>query len=222
MLKVAVVETKEVAKEIIYDLQDVLMDYDWEFHCYANLSQFANQEDLRRIDILVLPKRYNRQRVYHALIEPHPNMVVICTCENTEDGMISQILYINVDRIEDELNKNKEEILKRLKGRDILFFQYNQVKVPLKIMDIAYLEKEDKLIVYHTRRGIFKERGSIYEKAEMLAPYDFIRIHNSLVVNMNRIAYVDGEMVVLIDQTRLPISRSRRAEVVEKLRKHHR
>lgn len=221
MLKVAVVETKEVAKEIIYDLQEVLEDYDWEFRCYANLSQFANQEDPRNIDILVLPKRYNRQRVYHALIEPHPDMVVICTCKNTKDGMISQILYINVDQIESELHKNKAEILDRLKGRDTLFFQYNQVNVPLKIMDIIYLEKEDKLVVYHTRRGIFKQRGSIYEKAELLASYDFIRIHNSLLVNMNRIAYVDGDMVVLIDQTRLPIARSRHSEVVTRLKKHH-
>lgn len=220
MLKVAVVETKEIAKEVIYDLQDVLTDYDWKFCCYASLSQFVNQENPHTIDILVLPKRYNRQRVYHALIEPYPNMVVICTCENTEDGMIDQILYINIDQIEKELHKNKGEILKRLKGRDTLFFQYNQVKVPLKIMDIIYLEKEDKLVVYHTRRGVFKERGSIYEKADVLAAYDFIRIHNSLVVNMNSIAYVDGVMVVLIDQTRLPISRSRRSEVIDKLKKH--
>ena len=68
-------------------------------------------------------------------------------------------------------------------------------------------------------RAVSYTHLDVYKR--QLAPYDFIRIHNSLLVDMNRIAYVDGDMVVLMDQTRLPISRSRHGEVVNHLKKHH-
>ena len=217
MLRVAIVESKEIAKEIIYDLQDILEGYEWEFRCYPDLSHFVNRNSIAHIDILVLPKKYNRQRVYHALIEPYPNLVVICTCENTQDGMIDQILYINRNNIEKELDANKFEIRNRLKGRDIFYFQYNQVKVPLKIMDIQYIEKTDKYLVYHTKRGQFKERGSIYEKEAFLESYDFIRIHSSFLVNERMILKIVKDMVVLNNQQQLPIARARKKQVVEKL-----
>ena len=93
--------------------------------------------------------------------------------------------------------------------RDRYLFSYNNVKVPLKISDIYYIEKEGKLLVYHTRRGEFRERKNMKDAYEIFKPYNFLWIHVSYLVNIMYIMKIENDMVML-PSLHLPISRSKK------------
>lgn len=52
-------------------------------------------------------------------------------------------------------------------------FAYNNVEIPLRIADILYIEKEDKFLVYHTKRGEFRERKSMKAARSILRKITF-------------------------------------------------
>ena len=91
-------------------------------------------------------------------------------------------------------------------------FSYNNVKVILSMNDIYYLSKEDKLVCFHTRRGLFSERASMNDMAERFAPYGFERIHASFLVNMHHVFGVESDTVLMDQQDRLPLARSRKQQ----------
>lgn len=103
-----------------------------------------------------------------------------------------------------------------LKKEEEYLFHYNNVSIPLRINDIFYIEKEDKYLIYHTRRGEFRERKSMKEAAAFFEGYDFLWIHVSYLVNMQYIAKIQQEHVYL-DHIELPISRSKKASVIDKM-----
>ena len=73
-------------------------------------------------------------------------------------------------------------------------FAYNNVEIPLRIADILYIEKEDKFLVYHTKRGEFRERK-------------------------RHITQMTPDTVYL-QKIKLPIARARKNEVSEQIRKY--
>ena len=95
---------------------------------------------------------------------------------------------------------------------DEYLFSYNNVQVPLKISDIFYIEKEDKYVLYHTRRGEFRERKSMKEAAAYFEPYHFLWIHSSYLVNMQYITRLESDHLILQKQ-QFPIARSRKQHV---------
>lgn len=83
----------------------------------------------------------------------------------------------------------------------------------MKISDIYYIEKEDKLLVYHTKRGEFRERKNMKDAYMDFRVYNFLWIHVSYLVNMSYIMKIENDMVML-PTVHLPISRSKKAEVL--------
>ncbi len=77
----------------------------------------------------------------------------------------------------------------------------------VRVSDIWYVEVLSHYLMYHTKEGCFKVRGSMKVHEAELAPYDLCRIHKSYLVNM---AYVEeirtGEAEVGGDV--LPVGRS--------------
>lgn len=47
--------------------------------------------------------------------------------------------------------------------------------------------------------------------------YNFIRTHKSYLINQTYIFSLDGEAIVLMDRTELPVSKSRKKEIKELL-----
>ena len=111
-----------------------------------------------------------------------------------------------------ELREQYPKVDRRLRGKEEYVFSYNNVKVILSMNDIYYLSKEDKLVCFHTRRGLFSERASMNDMAERFAPYGFERIHASFLVNMHHVFGVESDTVLMDQQDRLPLARSRKQQ----------
>ena len=80
--------------------------------------------------------------------------------------------------------------------------------------DITFLEVSDHDLVYHTEAGQYRTRGSLGKTEEQLRGHSFLRTAVSHLVNLRYAAEIDGNMLILTTGDRLPISRSRKKEVL--------
>ncbi len=117
--------------------------------------------------------------------------------------------------------QNKEIIIKSLEENQTresqthIIFRVDRKQVPLAIDQILYIESlADYLKVYSsTETLITKEKISGLDKR---LPSNFLRVHRSFIVNVDRIDSYNSELIS-IGKFQIPISRSYRKEVTEKL-----
>ncbi len=73
--------------------------------------------------------------------------------------------------------------------------------------DIFYIEKERDDLVFHTRQGIFRERGSFKSIKEELTELPFTECTSGCLVNLNHVKRVGKDTVTLAETVELPLSR---------------
>lgn len=217
MLRVAIVEKEEMAKNIIFSLSKILDD-EFCFVHFDKISEFVRKQEKAAYDIIVLNESYNNVRVTEALNYQKNNVIIIyCGSENAlkEYNPYTRIFEINSNMYKEDLLHLKPYLDERLNKHREYLFSYNGVVIRMKYHDIYYIEKEDKDLVYYTKKGEFRERGSIAKKSEEMQKYDFIRINSGILVNYEYIYQVNGDDVEMNNHVILPISRSRKAYVTQ-------
>jgi two-component system LytT family response regulator len=93
----------------------------------------------------------------------------------------------------------------------------------LELHSVDYLEIDGNYVTIHVGGDRFLMRATLKLLAELLAPYDFIRIDRSCVLNLRRVAYVErlesGQFeFALRGGERLLSSRERASDILEILR----
>lgn len=116
----------------------------------------------------------------------------------------------------DQLSKKSTKYPKRLliRTNSRVFF--------LQVEDVDYIEAEDYYSAIHVGTKTHLLREPIKELEERLDPNDFVRIHRSAIVNVQRIKELrnlpsGGHAVFLHDGTELRLSRSRWEQVKQRL-----
>ena len=110
MLRVAILESEEMVKNILFILGDILKDEDWTFQYFAKLSQFVKAQQQKEYQILILQDKFDTQRIAGTFIQPYPERVVIFTTVEEkryehEVGNFERILYIDRRRLRHELQR---------------------------------------------------------------------------------------------------------------------
>lgn len=72
--------------------------------------------------------------------------------------------------------------------------------------EILYIEKDKNYLVYHTRRGLFRELGSIQDAREKLGRLPFSECTSGCLVNLGYVDRVGRESVLVLTEE-LPLSR---------------
>jgi DNA-binding LytR/AlgR family response regulator len=88
--------------------------------------------------------------------------------------------------------------------------------VKVNISDILYVEGMKEYVVIHTKDKKFTKLDRMKNMENFLKEKGFIRIHKSYIVSLKGIDAVFGN-IVEINGTQLPLGRSFRDEVKEKL-----
>ena len=94
--------------------------------------------------------------------------------------------------------------------------------IPVGKLD--YVEAQDDYVSLHSEKRNYLKQQPISALESQLDPRDFVRIHRSYLVRLDRIARIepyakDSRVVVLIDGTQLPVSRAGHARLKELLGK---
>ncbi len=90
--------------------------------------------------------------------------------------------------------------------------------IPLDKLD--YVEAQDDYVALHSGGKSYLKQQPIVSLEEMLDPARFVRIHRSSIVNLERVTRIepytkDSRIVILADGTRLPVSKTGYARLME-------
>ena len=111
--------------------------------------------------------------------------------------------------------KRAVKLLGRRKGIDISV----GTSAGLRMLDssaVHYVEVRDHLIVYHTDDGELTEFGSLRKPEKLLAAHGFVRVSNSVLVNLKCVDSADAGCV-RVDGKDIAVSRARAKEVMRAL-----
>lgn len=86
--------------------------------------------------------------------------------------------------------------------------------IKLTAAQIFYIEKEKNYLIYHTRKGDFRVRGTIRAIEETLLKEGFSCCMSGCIVNLRYVEGVNKDTVWVVEQ-RLPISRNRYKQFME-------
>jgi two-component system, LytTR family, response regulator len=83
--------------------------------------------------------------------------------------------------------------------------------IPVEALD--YAEAQDDYVALHSQKKSYLKQQTISSLEEALDPQRFVRIHRSVIVNLERVAKIepyakDSRVAVLSDGTQLPVSRA--------------
>lgn len=111
------------------------------------------------------------------------------------------------------LRKAVQKTIKQSKV--ITFFKTNQGEVKMREHDIMYFEKVGRYVRIKTQTECYEVSYQLSELHDMLDQDKFMMIYRSVVVNMDYVARVEKDQVVLENSEVLPMSRYRAKQVKE-------
>jgi len=90
--------------------------------------------------------------------------------------------------------------------------------IPISKLD--YVEAQDDYVSLHSGGKSYLKQQAIGSLEEQLDPARFVRIHRSVIVNLERVTRIepytkDSRVVILADGTQLPVSRTGYARLLE-------
>lgn len=104
-------------------------------------------------------------------------------------------------------------VIRRSEDVNLAVSTVRGVKV-LPSREITFLEVSDHDLIYHTEIGQYRTRGSLAKVEEQLRGHSFLRTAVSHLANLRYVSEIDGNTLILTTGERLPISRSRKKEVL--------
>ena len=228
MLKIAICDDEEFYRDKIQEfLKDYLMIHklDYVIDLYLSGKLFLEkQENLVRYDVVFMDINMDQMdgiqtamqiRKYHS--DTYIVFVTAFINYVLEGYKVNAIRYIMKDTLKTAIPECMDAVLNKMQLRQVEF-SFIEGKKKLYTDNILYVESskhksiffylETKLIQYH-----------IYEKLdhieEILAPYGFLRIHKSFLVNMKHISKINNYTVFLDTGEELPVPKLKFREVKE-------
>lgn len=110
-------------------------------------------------------------------------------------------------------------ILREIGSLKKLIMRTAEQECVVPLSDMIYLSAEDKYTILHEKEEYYVDRKSLSDYEKVLEPYGFFRIHRKYIVNLAQHKSMGGGEVVLLDGTKLPISRRREADYHTRLLK---
>lgn len=190
------------------------------------LERYLTVEAPGRADILLLDIMLGDQNgidLSRRLLERWPRMRVIFMtgyielCEEIFQGRPTAFLVKPVkpekllfalDKAERELEENDAEYL------TVLDRTQNPVRISLRRME--YAESKSRVVRIRTD-GQMVECGLRMGELELQLPEQFIRCHQSYLVNLEYVRRLEQGKLLLLDGERIPVSRTRIKEIRERL-----
>jgi len=102
------------------------------------------------------------------------------------------------------------------KSEDFVYFRADRKMVKVMLHDILYIESMKDYIKVFTRNNTLVTKQSISSVEEMLPEKDFIRVHRSFIVSLQKIRTFTSELIE-IDSSEIPIGKFYRQGVLKML-----
>lgn len=161
----------------------------------------------------------------------HANGIVIPTVFlSDKDEMVYRALqvqplrFLRKSRFEHEIVETVSAVVECIAKRDAqtVVFSDHKLTYRLPVRDILYIEILNQTLAITMPNRVLNLKYKIRDAETLLAPYGFLRIHKSYLVNYRAVFQIKKDSVLLTDQTELPLSRHRYQEVTAQFMQYHR
>ncbi|MCM1157551.1 MAG: LytTR family transcriptional regulator [Bacteroidales bacterium] len=115
-----------------------------------------------------------------------------------------------MDNLEYTLDECMEDILKEIRKEErTVCFPFVEGETTLKTDDIIYIETNKHRNLFYTKQGTYSIYRKLNEIEEDLAGMDFLRIHQSFLVNMRYVGKISSYIMKLTTGEELSVPKSR-------------
>lgn len=101
-------------------------------------------------------------------------------------------------------------------ANDALFVKVNSVLRRVNMQDILYIEAMADYLTVHIANQKYVLKSTMKNMLDKLPEKEFIRVHNSFIVRIDKISSIEDSNLVL-DKKIIPISRNRRKALMDSL-----
>lgn len=197
----------------------------------AKEAIFKKEEILNNVDLIFLDVEMPDMTGIEFLsaFEKHPFVIIVSSKQNyavdafefdVADYLTKPVslprFFKATDRI---LNLMKEKQQKGTKTAEDIFFKTDKGLIRLESDDVFYIEALENYIKVFTENKIYVVHHTLKSIIKKL-PQQYIRIHRSYIININRINKIQNNIaVVVINDERkiIPIGKAYQKEFFEKL-----
>lgn len=123
----------------------------------------------------------------------------------------SPFRFLRKNHLDEELEPAFCKVMEKcLLDEETIDFLTTDGEITLRLSEIVSLEGDKNYFLIHTARETYRCRGTMSEAERKTAPYDFVRIHSAMVVNLAHIDTVSNDGTIrLKDKTVAYVSRRR-------------
>ena len=88
-----------------------------------------------------------------------------------------------------------------------IYIKESGIYIKLKLKDIMYLSSNARKVTIYTKEKLYSvyDRMIVFDK--ILSEFDFIRTHQSYLINSLYIKCIGRNFIIMCDNSRIPISR---------------
>ena len=132
-------------------------------------------------------------------------------CYSLEQGYGKISLFLKQEPIEKVIQKNKE-------SKDIIFVKSNSRLVKVKTSDIYFVEALKDYVVINTNSARYTIHSTMKDIEKKLPTSDFIRVHRSFIVRIDKIVAIEQPNLILEEDKKLiPIGGSYKDDLAKRL-----
>ncbi|MDE5819328.1 MAG: LytTR family DNA-binding domain-containing protein [Lachnospiraceae bacterium] len=140
------------------------------------------------------------------LKESNPGLCVILVSARMSDALdgyrVKAERFLIKEDIETKLPECLSEVLKELvQKNEKLSFSFVEGERLLDVSDIFYVETDRHKNIFYTARASYRIYKKLDEIEQQLAPYGFVRVHRSFLVNMKYIRKISSYVLHLAEGT---------------------
>lgn len=122
---------------------------------------------------------------------------------------------------EGEIRKERDflySLVENKENKDIIFIKSNSKLVKVKTADIYYVEALKDYVIINTTTGRYTIHSTMKDIEMKLPTSDFIRIHRSYIVRVDKIASIEQPNIIIEDDKKvIPIGGSYKDDLLKRL-----
>lgn len=219
-IMIAIVDDEDVFAEKIHEKVDEFLrniGMDFEIRIFTDGTALLDSRSDVRFDLVFLDidmPKITGIDIAKKLREMQADTEIVFVT-NKDDLVYETIRYtpfrfIRKSRLELEFEEALETYLaKRRNQAATYFFSVEQGKKLTNVISIIYIEVQSHKLTVHLQDDSFTANGNLSDVEKAIAPYGFIRIHKSYLVNFRYINFINQKEIILDDGNKLPISRGK-------------
>jgi len=229
ILKCLIVDDEPIARQILEKYIGELPNLELSGSC-KNAIEAMNFLQINEVDILFLDINMPKLSGLNLIrsLKNTPNVIITTAyseyaLEGFELAVVDYLLKpFSFERFLQAIMKvqvkNKSEPTKDIvqTENEFTFVKSDKKFIKLFFSEINYIEAHGNYIKIYTEKMLLipETLSSFLDKL----PVSFIRIHKSFIINFDKLKLIEGNQVMLINKAKLPIGKSYKKDLTDKIR----